>query len=88
MMWINIFFLKMCINLFQISFIMKEMEEFNICIPFPQPKPSKDVKYGFSYIKPTSITVIGSFSLGTSIKKDTLNIDLAVEIPEVIFSNF
>ncbi|EMR08443.1 hypothetical protein PNEG_03274 [Pneumocystis murina B123] len=68
-----------------INFIIEEMKEFNICIPFPEPKPSKDVKYTFSYSKPTSITIIGSFSLGTSIKEDSLNIDLAVEIPEKIF---
>ncbi|CCJ28579.1 unnamed protein product [Pneumocystis jirovecii] len=68
-----------------INFIIKEMEELNICIPFPEPKPSKDSKYKFSYYKPISINVIGSFSLKTSVKEEELNIDLAVEMPEKIF---
>ncbi|KAG5437106.1 hypothetical protein PCANB_001227 [Pneumocystis canis] len=68
-----------------IHFITKEMKEYNICIPFPEPKPSKDIKYRFSYYKPTSINVIGSFFLKTSIKGEEFSIDLAVEMPKEMF---
>ncbi|KAG5518153.1 hypothetical protein PMAC_003339 [Pneumocystis sp. 'macacae'] len=67
-----------------INFIIKEMEELNISIPFPQPKPPKDSKYKFSYYKPVNINIIGSFSLKTSIEEE-LSIDLTVEMPEKMF---
>ncbi|KAG4304633.1 hypothetical protein PORY_002026 [Pneumocystis oryctolagi] len=67
-----------------INSIMKEMEKLDICIPFPEQKPSKDSKYKFSYYKPTNISIVGSFPLRTLIKEE-VNIDLAVQMPEKIF---
>jgi U3 small nucleolar RNA-associated protein 22 len=57
-----------------------------IVIPFPDPKPSKDVQYKFGFAKPDYITVLGSFSLHTAVKQpEGVGIDLYVNMPDDLF---
>jgi U3 small nucleolar RNA-associated protein 22 len=57
-----------------------------IVVPWPEPRPSKDVKYAVSYAKPTNINVVGSFGLRTGAKTaDSRPVDLAVTMPSSIF---
>ena len=56
-------------------------------VPFSEPLPSKDTKYNVAYAKPANINVVGSFALRTTAKSsDTNYIDLAVTIPDNLFS--
>ncbi|WEW60372.1 U3 snoRNP protein [Emydomyces testavorans] len=53
-----------------------------VVIPFPEPRPSSDVKYTLQYARPANINVVGSFALKTAVKGlETSMIDLAVTIP-------
>lgn len=55
-------------------------------IPFPDPKPPKDVKYKFGFVKPDYITVLGSYSLHTAVKQpEGVGIDLYVNMPSDLF---
>ncbi|KAF3403788.1 U3 small nucleolar RNA-associated protein 22 [Penicillium rolfsii] len=57
-----------------------------IVVPWPEPRPSKDVKYTVSYAKPTNINVVGSFGLRTGAKTaESRPVDLAVTMPSSIF---
>jgi U3 small nucleolar RNA-associated protein 22 len=57
-----------------------------IVVPWPEPRPSKDVKYSVSYAKPTNINVVGSFGLRTGAKTaESRPVDLAVTMPNSIF---
>lgn len=57
-----------------------------IVIPFPDPKPAKDVQYKFGFAKPDYITVLGSFSLHTAVKQpEGVGIDLYVNMPDELF---
>ncbi|KAL9098387.1 MAG: hypothetical protein Q9163_005946 [Psora crenata] len=54
-------------------------------IPFPEPGP-KDASYRFSFSKPTSVTVVGSYARKTAIQVERkLIVDLAVTMPRDIF---
>ncbi|KAJ6153792.1 hypothetical protein N7470_006751 [Penicillium chermesinum] len=57
-----------------------------IVIPWPEPRPAKDVKYTMSYAKPANINVVGSFTLRNGAKTtDARPVDLAVTMPNSIF---
>ncbi|KAJ5288477.1 hypothetical protein N7478_001507 [Penicillium angulare] len=57
-----------------------------IVIPWPEPRPAKDVKYTVSYSKPTNINVVGSVALKTGAKTvEHRPVDLAVTMPNSIF---
>ncbi|RAL08421.1 rRNA-processing protein UTP22 [Aspergillus homomorphus CBS 101889] len=57
-----------------------------ITVPFPEPRPGRDVKYSFTYVKPINVNVVGSLSLQTGAKStDPLMVDLAVTMPSSIF---
>lgn len=57
-----------------------------INIPFPDPKPDKNVAYKLSYAPPSNINVIGSYALKTMTKTDDkLEVDLVVTMPASIF---
>lgn len=54
----------------------------NAAIPFPNPKPARDVKYSFRYMKPEAINVVGGFSLKSNIREVEGNkIDLMLIMP-------
>lgn len=60
------------------------IKKHKIIIPFPTPKPAKDVKYKFSYSKPSYVNVVGSFALKTMVKETGgNNIELVVQMPSV-----
>jgi len=60
------------------------MKKRNIYIPFPEPKPARDIQYQFSYAKPSYVNVAGSYALKTLIKqKEGLSIDLVLTMPSV-----
>lgn len=60
------------------------MKKRKIYIPFPEPRPAKDVQYQFSYAKPSYVNVAGSYALKTLIKqKEGLSIDLVLTMPSV-----
>ncbi|KAH0612567.1 uncharacterized protein H6S33_008947 [Morchella sextelata] len=64
----------------------KEMNRRKINIPFPDPKPAKDVMYKFSYAKPSYINIVGGYALKTLIKQsEGFSIDLIVSMPSNIF---
>jgi len=53
-------------------------------VPFPEPRPTRDIKYSVAYEKPENINVVGSFILKTAIKRtEPFVIDLAVTMPTV-----
>ncbi|KAI8343288.1 Nrap protein [Chlamydoabsidia padenii] len=57
-----------------------------INVPFPQPRPSSDSQYKFKFVKPTSVNVIGSYTLKSVARtKSHFNVDLAVQMPFSIF---
>ncbi|KAI9847887.1 MAG: hypothetical protein M1838_000695 [Thelocarpon superellum] len=59
-----------------------------IRIPFPTPRPSKDVKWRLSYAKPSEIHVIGSHTLKLATKVDgAWSVDLAVTMPSALFQD-
>lgn len=58
----------------------------DVVVPWPEPRPSKDVKYTMSYAKPANINVVGSFALKTGAKTTECRpVDLAVTMPSSIF---
>ncbi|PYI26556.1 Nrap protein [Aspergillus indologenus CBS 114.80] len=57
-----------------------------ITVPFPEPRPGRETKYPFAYVKPTNVNVVGSLSLQTGAKSSNpLTVDLAVTMPSAIF---
>ena len=59
-----------------------------IAIPFPHPGPPKDTNLTFSYQKPNIVSIVGSFLLNTVAQSPHgINIDVAVEMPNVIDTN-
>ena len=56
-----------------------------ITIPFPDPKPDKDVAYRLSYSRPSNINIVGSYVLQTMTKDDQfLAVDMVITLPESI----
>ncbi|KAF8866077.1 pre-rRNA processing protein-like protein Utp22 [Acephala macrosclerotiorum] len=57
-----------------------------ITIPFPDPKPDKNVAYKLAYSKPSNINVVGSYALKNMVKTEgVLSIDMVVAMPSSIF---
>ncbi|RKF63185.1 U3 small nucleolar RNA-associated protein 22 [Erysiphe neolycopersici] len=63
-------------------------KSYGITVPYPDPKPDKNVAYKVAFERPLSFNVIGSYVLKTMIKsKSALGIDLIVVMPHSIFQN-
>ena len=61
------------------------LKKHKIIIPFPAPKPAKDVKYKFAYEKPSHMNVVGSFAMKTMVKNNSIsNVDLVIQMPSVL----
>ena len=57
---------------------------YQVAVPFPEPRPSKSLQYKMGYAKPANINVVGSYSLRTAVKGERpLVVDLAVTMPSV-----
>ena len=55
-------------------------------IPFPDPRPTIDTKYKFTYYKPSNINVVGSYARKTAIDVGEQNFaDMAIMMPSTIF---
>jgi U3 small nucleolar RNA-associated protein 22 len=68
----------------KIGQVEEQMKKRKIYIPFPEPRPAKDVQYDFAYKKPKFVNVVGSYALKTLVKgKEALGIDLVLTMPEV-----
>ncbi|KAJ5463567.1 Nrap protein [Penicillium sp. IBT 31633x] len=64
----------------------KELRASGLTVPWPEPRPSKDVKYSMAYAKPANINVVGSFALKTGARNlESRPIDLAVTMPSSLF---
>ena len=64
------------------------IKKHKIVIPFPTPKPAKDIKYKFGFAKPSYVNVVGSFPMKTMIKESGgNNVDFVVQIPSVCTSS-
>jgi U3 small nucleolar RNA-associated protein 22 len=63
------------------------LKQSNIKIPFPDQKPPNNTNIKFAFQKPEKIAVVGSFLLKTITKSPSgVNIDLAIEMPEVFIN--
>ncbi|KAG9231053.1 pre-rRNA processing protein-like protein Utp22, partial [Amylocarpus encephaloides] len=66
-------------------------KEHKISVPFPSPKPDKNLAYKFAYEKPSSINVVGSYPLKTMTKSSeigsSLAIDMLVVMPKSLFQD-
>ncbi len=59
-------------------------KSYKISIPFPDPRPARDVKYTLAYLEPANINVVGSYALKTLTSTgEGFAIDLAVTMPPV-----
>lgn len=57
-----------------------------VVVPFPDPKPDKNAAYKLVYAKPSTINVVGSYTLKTMIKSDSsMSVDMIVTMPASIF---
>ncbi|KAJ5154111.1 Nrap protein [Penicillium coprophilum] len=66
--------------------VEKELRASGLAVPWPEPRPSKDVKYSMAYAKPANINVVGSFALKTGARTlESRPIDLAVTMPSSLF---
>ncbi|KAI9878470.1 MAG: hypothetical protein M1830_000804 [Pleopsidium flavum] len=67
----------------------REMRKsYKIAIPFPDPQPARDVKYTLAYLKPSNISVVGSYAMKTLTSTgEGFAIDLAVTMPPVLFQD-
>ncbi|KAI9738386.1 MAG: hypothetical protein M1834_008889 [Cirrosporium novae-zelandiae] len=64
----------------------KMRKQYSVVIPFPNPKPKKDVKYTLAYKKPANVNVVGNFALRLGIRSETpAVIDVAVTLPSDLF---
>ncbi|CAG8132444.1 unnamed protein product [Penicillium olsonii] len=64
----------------------KDLRASGLAVPWPEPRPSKEVKYSMAYAKPANINVVGSFALQTGARALELRpIDLAVTMPNSLF---
>ncbi|KHJ31757.1 putative pre-rrna processing protein utp22 [Erysiphe necator] len=63
-------------------------KSYGVTVPYPNPKPDKDLAYKVTFAKPTSINVVGSYILKTMTKsKSVLSIDMIVVMPQSIFQS-
>jgi U3 small nucleolar RNA-associated protein 22 len=68
----------------QIMAAETEMKKRRICIPFPKPRPAKDLQYLVAYAKPSYVNVAGSYALKSLLKQKGRNsIDLVLTMPPV-----
>ena len=64
----------------------KELKKSGVIIPFPDPRPSKDVKHKVEYYPAIDINVVGNFALKLGAKVSGLNsVDLAIVLPPQSF---
>ncbi|KAJ5306636.1 hypothetical protein N7508_005651 [Penicillium antarcticum] len=64
----------------------KELRASGLVVPWPEPRPHKDVKYTMMYAKPANINVVGSFALKTGVRTlESRPVDLAVTMPNSLF---
>lgn len=64
----------------------KQFANGSITIPFPDPRPARDVKYTFGFESPASINVVGSYNMKTAVKQpEGTGVDLLVEMPRSLF---
>ncbi|KAJ3213699.1 hypothetical protein HDU67_002582 [Dinochytrium kinnereticum] len=63
------------------------LKEEGVYIPFPTPAPKDDVKYKFKFQKPSRVFIFGSYVLNNLLRTPGgANIDMAVEIPDDVFT--
>ncbi|KKY21591.1 putative pre-rrna processing protein utp22 [Phaeomoniella chlamydospora] len=64
----------------------KRLKKAGVTIPFPFPRPAKDVKYKLEYFPPSDINVVGNLALRIGSKVNGANlIDLAITLPSQAF---
>jgi U3 small nucleolar RNA-associated protein 22 len=57
-----------------------------LAIPFPDPKPTKDVKYKFGFGRPENVNIVGSYSLKTAARQpEGVCVDMVVTMPASLF---
>jgi len=57
-------------------------------VPYPEPKPDKDVAYKLAYAKPAKINIVGSYATRTMVKSEgILTVDMVVVMPKSIFQD-
>lgn len=60
------------------------IKRHKVVIPFPNPRPGKDIKYKFAYEKPSYLNVVGSFAMRTMVREtDNSNVDFVLQMPSV-----
>lgn len=58
----------------------------DIAIPFVEPRPPKDAKYKLGFASPDYVTIVGSFSLKTTVKQPGgIGIDIVLHMPSDLF---
>ncbi|KAL4919126.1 Nrap protein [Aspergillus aurantiobrunneus] len=64
----------------------KEMRQLHgVAVPYPEPRPGKDIKYPVMFSRPTNVNVVGSFALRTGSKTAApYVVDMSVTIPSSI----
>ena len=61
-------------------------QSHKISVPYPDPKPDKNVAYKLAYAKPVKINVVGSYAVKTLVKAESaLSVDMIVVMPKSIF---
>ncbi|KAN0082128.1 Nrap protein [Elaphomyces granulatus] len=57
-----------------------------IAVPFPFPRPAKNIKYSVAYSKPLNINIVGSFALRNGIRTpEPSTVDVVVTMPGHLF---
>lgn len=63
-------------------------KKHRIIIPYPEPKPAKDVPYKLSFAKPASYNVVGSYVSKTMVKTQAeFGIDMVIQMPKSLFQD-
>jgi U3 small nucleolar RNA-associated protein 22 len=64
----------------------RQFSKSGIVIPFPDPKPVRDVKYTFGFDTPASINIVGSYNLKTAVRQpEGTGIDMCIQMPPSLF---
>ena len=59
-----------------------------IVVPYPNPKPDKNVAYKLAYARPAKINIVGSYAAKTMVKSEgVLTADMIVVMPKSIFQD-
>ncbi|KAK9460069.1 Nrap protein [Lipomyces oligophaga] len=65
----------------------KAIRKTGVSIPFPDPKPSKDVQYRFKFAPPSEFNLSGSYILKTMVKDPQhFSVDVIVSMPDSLFT--